>query len=48
MDTSYYLCTDKTIKSQVFENVIEIKNDPSNTNLGIINKNLIKNDNPST
>ena len=48
MDTSDYLCTDKTIKSQVRENVIEIKNDPSTTNLDIINKNLIKNDNPST
>jgi len=47
MDTSYYLCADKTIKGQSCENAIEEKNDPSKTNLDKTNKNLIANDNHS-
>ena len=45
MDSSYFLGADKTIKSQVYEKVIEEKNDPSTTNLDINNKNLIINNN---
>jgi len=47
MDTKYYLCVDKGIKSQDYENVIEEKNGPSTKNLEITNKNLIANDNHS-
>ena len=47
MDTSDYLCADKTIKGQTCENIIKEKNDPSTTNSDKTNKNLIANDNHS-
>ena len=48
MDNSDYLCANKAIKCQVYDSVIEEKNDSSTINLDINNKNLIKKDNPST
>ena len=47
MGNSYYLCTNKTIKSKVYEKVFEEKNNPSNTNLDLNNKNLFANNNHS-
>jgi len=48
MDNSDYLYANKAIKCQVYDNVIEEKNDSSTINIDINNKNLIKKDNPST
>ena len=47
MGNSYYLCTNKTIKSKVYEKVFEEKNNPSTKNLDINNKNLFANNNHS-
>ena len=47
MDSSYYLCANKAIKSQKCEKVIEEKNLSPKTNFDMINKNLITNDNHS-
>ncbi len=47
MGSSYILCTYKAINNKTYEKVLDEKNEPQKTNLDIINKNLIVNDNHS-